>query len=79
MTKYDKANELLNKLDFEDGKYEITDALVDMYDWTKEQMINKVHDVVWKLLKGYHIEDCDGNIYNKPKFFEDLLKSMEEL
>lgn len=48
MTKFDKANELLNKLDFEDGKYEITDALVDMYDWTKKRFIEWAADWIFK-------------------------------
>ena len=64
MTKYDKANELLNKLDFEDGKYEITDALVDMYEWTKEQLIEKackVHCAKFcKIRDRTHCQVCNN-------------------
>ena len=49
MTDYDKAFELLNYLDFEDGKYEITDALVDAMKWKEAQTINKACELVKKM------------------------------
>lgn len=49
MTDYDRAFELLNKLDFEDGKYEITDALVDAMQWKEIQTIEKACELVRKM------------------------------
>lgn len=43
----EKAIELLNKLDFEFGKLEITDALIEMAEWEKQKMIDKAAEW-WK-------------------------------
>lgn len=76
MTKYDKANELLNKLDFEDGKYEITDALVDMYDWAKEQVIEKSMKVICDGCAQRVV--CEFNNWKTCCMKEELIKAMEE-
>lgn len=44
MTNADKAFELLNKLDFEDGKYEVTDALIDMGEWKDKEFLSIIED-----------------------------------
>ena len=42
MTNEEKAFELLNKIDFEDGKFEITDALIEMAQWKDSQIAHKI-------------------------------------
>lgn len=68
-TNIDKAFELLNKLDFEDGKFEITDALIEMAEWKKKQVIDKVCKLLDKYL--FYLDKKDDIIDYFKKALED--------
>lgn len=76
MTNTDKAFELLNKLDFEDGKYEVTDALTDMAEWKENQIIE------W-LCNNFnvHIHDSgviQGDFNKRFESFDDFIEFMKK-
>lgn len=67
MTDIDKAFELINKLNFEDGLYEVSDALIDMAKWKDEQFAAEKKKLilnVYKKFKNMKNEDESKRIAN---------------
>jgi hypothetical protein len=70
-TDVEKAFELLNKLDFEDGKFEITDALIDMAEWTKQQLIDKCKEFCNRQTIGEYYNR--RGVFQIDKYIDDML------